>query len=333
MMKSITTLLAIICLTTNITFGQSKEVKFLLDTSIALMKNNAVNRDKVNWRKIEKEVYSQVATKENAYQLGSAFRTLFKSLNDFHGAFYCWDSTYKWQRPEPVYSDSIKNEWKKGVFLQTELLNGNIGYLRVPYMSFAERSELDKKAQSLNDSLCSLLDKNVVGIVLDLRLNGGGAMYPMMLGLKQLLHEGKIGSFTGNAGDWLIKNNAFYLDTMLLTEITPKCQITNKDIPVTVLIGPATGSSGEFLAMAFKKRKNTVFIGTETAGYVTATRGFPINDAVTLLLSTGYGRDRTGQVYNQAISPDIFMEDPDSFNDIKNDNKVLSAVKWINAKR
>lgn len=52
-----------------------------------LMKSNAVNRDKVNWLKIEKDVYSQTATKENAYQLGPVFRMLFKSLNDFHERF------------------------------------------------------------------------------------------------------------------------------------------------------------------------------------------------------------------------------------------------------
>lgn len=332
-MKIITIILAITYLSISTTFGQSKEVKFLLDTSIMLMKSNAVNRDKVNWLKIEKDVYSQIASKENAYQLGPVFRMLFKSLNDFHGAFYCWDSTYKWQRPVPVYSDSIKNEWKKGVFLQTDVLKGNIGYLRVPYMSFTRRSELDKKAQSLNDSLCLLLQKNVVGIILDLRLNGGGAMYPMMLGLEQLLGTGKIGSFTENAGGWILKNNNFYLDTTLLTSITPKCQIINEDIPVAVLIGPATGSSGEFLAMAFKHRKNTIFIGTETAGYITATKGFEISNAVTLLLSTGYGRDRKGQIYDHVIAPDNYVKEPDSFNDIKNDKKVLTAAKWIETKR
>lgn len=297
------------------------------------MKSNAVNRDKVDWSKIEKDAYSQIASKENAYQLGPVFRMLFKSINDFHGAFYCWDSTYKWQRSQPAYSDSIKNEWRKGVFLQTAVLKGNIGYLRVPYMSFAERRELDKKSQSLNDSLCSLLDKNVVGIILDLRLNGGGAMFPMMLGLQQLLSEGKIGSFTENAGDWTLKNNSFYLDTAILTSINPKCQIANKDIPVAILIGPATGSSGEFLAMAFKKRKNTVFIGTETAGYITATKGFKINDAVTLLLSAGYGRDRTGQIYDRAITPDIYVKEPDSFNNITNDKKVSVAAKWVERNR
>ena len=332
-MKLITTLIAVIFMSVSTVLGQSKEVKLLVDTSIALMKSNAVNRDKVDWAKIEKNVYSQIATKQNAYQLGSVFRMLFRALNDFHGAFYCWDSTYKWQRPEPEYSDSIKKEWKKGVFIQKDILQDSIGYLRVPYMSFVERSELDKKAQSLNDSLCSLLDKNVTGIILDLRLNGGGAMFPMMLGLEQLLHEGVIGSFTKNAGNWILKDNSFYLDTTILTSITPKCHITNKDIPLAVLIGPATGSSGEFLAISFKKRKNTIFIGTETAGYITSTKGFKINDAVSLLLSTGYGRDRTGKIYDQALSPDIYINEPDSFNDIKNDKKVLAAVKWIKAKK
>jgi carboxyl-terminal processing protease len=259
---------------------------------------------------------------------------LFKSLNDFHGAFDCWDSTYKWNRPEPDNSDSIKNEWKKGVFLQKDLLQDNIGYLRVPYMSFSQRIELDKKAQSLNDSLCALLDKKVKGIILDLRLNGGGAMFPMMLGLEQLLHEGKIGSFeTKKPEDWIIHNNSFYLDSNILTTIIPKCRIGNQEIPVAVLIGGATGSSGEFLAIAFKKRRNTVFIGTNTAGYITSTKGFKITDAVSLLLATGYGRDREGNIYDHALSPDIYMEEPDSFNDIKNDKKVLAAIKWLRSRK
>ncbi|MFI5153974.1 MAG: S41 family peptidase [Chitinophagales bacterium] len=98
-------------------------------------------------------------------------------------------------------------------------------------------------------------------------------------------------------------------------------------------MAPATGSSGEFLAIAFKKRKNTVFIGSNTAGYITSTKGFKINDAVTLLLSTGYGKDREGQVYEDALSPDISIQAPDSFNDVKNDKKVLVATDWIKTKK
>jgi carboxyl-terminal processing protease len=333
-MKNIIPFIILISLGISPAFGQSREVRFLIDTTITIMKNNAVNRDQVDWTKIEAAALSEAAGKENAYQLGPIFRMLFKSLNDFHGNISCWDSTYKWHRPEPEYSDSIKNEWKKGVFLQKEILPDHIGYLRVPYMSFAERGELDKKAQALNDSLCALLDQNVTGIVLDLRLNGGGAMYPMMLGLEQLLHDGKIGSFEAKGhGNWIIKNNDFYLDTMILTSIVPKCSIPNNNIPVAVLIGQGTGSSGEFLTIAFKKRANTVFIGSNTAGYVTTTSGYKINNGVWLMLSTGYGRDRQGQIYEQAISPEIYIDEPDSFNDIKKDKKVLAAIKWINEKK
>jgi hypothetical protein len=332
-MKLIKIFFAITFLAAGTVSAQPKEVKFLVDTSIAIMKVNAVNRDKVDWAKIEKDAYSLIDTVKNAYQLGPVYRMLFQSLNDFHGGFYCWDSTYNWHRQEPEYSDSIRNEWKKGVVLQKKILPGNIGYLRVPFMSFAERKKLDQNAQSLNDSLCALLSKNVSGIVLDLRLNGGGAMYPMMLGLEQLLHEGKIGSFTDDSTEWIIKDNSFRLDTMILTSIIPKCQAANQDIPVAVLIGPGTGSSGEFLAMSFKGRKNTIFIGTETAGYITATQGFKINDAASILLSVAYGRDRTGHVHDKALSPDIYINDPDSFNDIKNDKKVLAAIKWIKENR
>src|SRR3954451_7486004 len=81
-MRFITALLLVAFLCVKTTSGQSKEVKWLVDTSIAVMKSNAVNRDKVDWSKIEKNVYSQIATKQNAYELGPAFRTLFKSLND-----------------------------------------------------------------------------------------------------------------------------------------------------------------------------------------------------------------------------------------------------------
>ncbi|MFI5153973.1 MAG: S41 family peptidase [Chitinophagales bacterium] len=238
-MKVLMIFLLLIIIGLSPVLGQSREVKFLIDTSITIMKDNAVNRNRVDWKMIETTALSQAANKENAYQLGPIYRMLFKSLNDFHGAFYCWDSTYKWQRPAPEYSDSIKNEWKKGVTLKKEILQNNIGYLRVPYMSFAERSVLDKKSQALNDSLCALLDQNVIGIVLDLRLNGGGAMYPMMLGLEQLLHDGKIGSFdTKDRENWILKDNSFSLDTLILTSITPKCSIRNSDIPVAVLIGP-----------------------------------------------------------------------------------------------
>jgi C-terminal processing protease CtpA/Prc len=116
---------------------------------------------------------------------------------------------------------------------------------------------------------------------------------------------------------------------MLLTCISPRCTVDGKTIPVALLISPATGSSGEFLAIAFKGRDNTVFVGSKTAGYVTGIQGFGTSNSLFLLISTSYGIDRKGRVYQEAISPDIYLKDEDSFNDIEHDKKVLKASEWI----
>ena len=324
--------IALLAITAPITtvFSQKQELISVIDTTLQIMRANSVNKSTVDWNLLRKKALAKARDAENGYQLGDVFRMILKETNDFHGSVFVGDSTFKWIRKERSISDSIKKEWKKGIYLQSKVLDGNVGYLRVPYMSFGNRADLDKKAQTLNDTLCSLLSRNVKGIVLDLRLNGGGAMYPMMLGLKQILGDGQIGSFTSSGSErWLLKNNCFYLDTTLLTCITPKCNISANTIPVAVLIGTATGSSGEFLAISFKGRSNTIFLGEKTAGYVTATKGFKINDAVYLLISTSYGKDRKGRVYSEALSPDILSNDEDSFNDIDHDKKVVRASQWI----
>lgn len=321
---------AIFLLSINIVSAQSKEVRFLIDTCITIMKENAVNSNKVNWNQLQKNALTKAIGINDAYKLGPVMRYLYQFVNDFHGSFFYKDSTFKWQRNKPAVSDSIMNEWKKGVSTKSTILENNVGYLRVPYMSYNGKEDADKNAQKLNDSLCSLLEKNVKGIVLDLRLNGGGAMYPMMLGLQQLLGTGKIGSFVSKKREsWYINNNNFLLDTVILTSISPKCSIKAESLPLVLLIGSNTGSSGEFLVMAFKGRKNSVLLGTETAGYITAVGGFPVNEAAYIYLSTGYGMDRHGQVYKEAIRPDISIDGPDSFNDIRNDKKVRTAVSWI----
>ncbi len=100
-------------------------------------------------------------------------------------------------------------------------------------------------------------------------------------------------------------------------------------LPIVILTGAQTGSSGEFLIMTFKGRPNTILLGATTAGYVTVNNGFQISDSAAMNLSIGYGADRNGTVYTEALRPDIFIDGPDSFNDLANDVKVKAAIKWL----
>lgn len=331
MRQKIRILISVFLLTgINSAFSQSGEVKFLIDTTISIMKHNAVNTDSVDWISLRNNALAKAKHINNPYGLGPAIRYLYKSINDFHGAFFYKDSIFQWHRNETKVPDSIMKEWKKGVKSITMVLDKNIGYLRIPSMPVARQEEFNTKAQKLNDSLCSLLDRNVKGIIFDLRLDGGGAMQPMILGVEQLLTPGHIGSFqTKKRQDWIIKDNGFFVDTVLISKINPACIVNAQDIPIVMLVGTNTGSAAECFIIAFKGRKNTVLLGSKTAGYVTANSGFQINDSAFINLAVGYSADRNGKLYKQAIEPDIPFTSIDKFNDIANDDKVKAAIKWL----
>jgi C-terminal processing protease CtpA/Prc len=191
-------------------------------------------------------------------------------------------------------------------------------------------NNFNKKAQALNDSLCSILTQNLKGIIIDLRINGGGAMHPMILGLMQILGNGRLGAFkTKRIENWVLKNNQFIVDTTIKATIVPKCVIDAHALPCVLLIGTGTGSSGEFLTIAFKGRAKTVFIGTETAGWITVNNGFPLSKITFMNLSIGYGLDRNGKLYMQAIQPDIYLKKNDKFSSLVDDEKVKAAIKWL----
>ncbi|MEO8885349.1 MAG: S41 family peptidase [Mucilaginibacter sp.] len=294
------------------------------------MQNNAVNSKLLNWNNTKKTAYEQAINLNTPYEMGNVMRNILKSLNDYHGSVFYRDSTFKWPGKVIETTDSMKAEWKKGVKIKTKILTDKIGYLRIPSMSTSTKTASDSVAQTLNDSLSTLLKHNIKGIVLDLRLNGGGSMVPMILGVSQLIQPGKIGSFIDQTNqDWIIKDNQFYFGTEVQAAITPKFMVNAVNIPVVILTSPVTGSSAEFFIIAFKGRKNTVLLGSNTAGYTTAVKGIKIDDSSYIYLSTGYAKDRNGKEYKDDIKADIPLAAVDEFNNITADSKVNAAIKWL----
>lgn len=148
--------------------GQSiknKEVKKLIDTCIIIMKSNAVNANTIDWAHLKEHVYEKGANLNSPYEMGDVMRYLYKSINDFHGAFFYRDSIFQWHGKELAISDSIKNEWKMKAGIKTELFDNHIGYLRIPSMPGGSIMDFNKSAQKLNDSLCTLLAHNLEGII------------------------------------------------------------------------------------------------------------------------------------------------------------------------
>jgi len=57
------------------------------------MKNNAVNAGTVDWDTISGKALSMAEGINNPYELGPVMEYLYKSIDDFHGAFFYNDKT------------------------------------------------------------------------------------------------------------------------------------------------------------------------------------------------------------------------------------------------
>ena len=311
-------------------FGQVKNNREIFLAALEIMEEHSLNSYEVDWKLLKSTIESQFDMDLNDERLGEMMIDLLSQTHDFHGAFYLNDQVYQWKKAEIIVSDSIMNEWKKGPKVVSMMLTEGIGYLRIPSMPFVNQEDLDAKAQNLNNHLCELLQNNTKGLIIDLRLNGGGAMYPMILGVHQLLPKGHIGSFQSKHNEkWFLTETEFLINQQVMARIKPTCTIDAQNIPVILLTSPITGSSAEFFIIALKSREAFTILGSNTAGYVTATEGFSINDSAYLLLSTAYGVDINGIVYKSAFVPDVSVENEDSFNDTWNDVKVVQAISSL----
>ncbi len=314
-------------LSTN-SFAQSKEIRFLIDTSIALMKEYSIMTDSVNWIDMKKQMLERTHGLNDSADLQNAMDFLYRSLNDPHGNFRYKGKRFGWFPKMPPVDASLGKEFDKGDLVKIQMLPNKMGYLRIPSMSNAVRDSL---VRHLNDSLCYLLAQHIKGLVIDLRVNGGGSMWPMVLGVQQILGDGVVCSMLASheSLNVSIKSNAIYIDTAKKLSLKPACFTDATKLPVVLITSFETASSGEALLTSFIGRPNTTVLGVPTQSLTTGLGRHKINDYAEIAIAGTYMKDRNGKVYKTAIQPDIYMDTVNKMNDIPHDEKVLAAVKWL----
>src|SRR6202042_710416 len=122
-------------------------------------------------------------------------------------------------------------------------------------------------------------------------------MYAMLGGITGLFSPGDLGSFVDPVGHrrevWGISDHTVYADSASQVLCTVKRPgYSRPDIRVVILISPETKSSGEAVAISFKGRKNTRFIGEPTGGYTTSNYSFQFTDECGFFLSASIEADR-----------------------------------------
>jgi len=325
-------------------FQLNAQQNSFLDRVIEITQMSSVYRNNVDWDTLKPKVYAAVIQNEpdTLKALRPAIGFMLAALGDNH-SFMIYKGAY-FGRTGKLNTYNLLNEQTKEALkkekdspVRVAKLSKDVAYISVPAMSTPPKdgAEMAKNiGQKLRDSLCGLNLADLKGIIVDLRLNTGGNMYPMIGGLAPLLGDGDAGSFVrdGKVVDtWTIKKENVYFGKTPSTYINHPCKV-NKKIKIALLTGPITSSAGEATVISFIGKKNTRIFGEPTAGLVTANQMMKLGDNIYYYVSVSTEADRKGKEYKSAILPDEEIIGGDNFEDLNNDQKIIASMKWLTNK-
>lgn len=154
------------------------------------------------------------------------------------------------------------------------------------------------------------------GVILDLRGNSGGNMYPMIAAVSPLLPNGVLIKFKGRD-----RTTPIMLD-YVMNQVGLSYENVKKwpdNTPIAILTDDWTGSSGEATLLCFRGLSNVRTFGVPTAGYASANFTVPLIDGYKLLITMSCDMARTGEIFcDDPIQPDVNTEYP-----------LEEATKWI----
>ena len=163
-----------------------------------------------------------------------------------------------------------------------------------------------------------LAHRDAPGVILDLRQNGGGAVWSLERVINDFFpNRVSYGAFVSRAGRRDDEKSAWR-------------DGVGFDGALVVLIGSASASSAEILAHVFKHYERGVLIGRPTAGAVVASRFYRLRDGGELQLGIHDFQSLDGpRLEGNGVQPDVLVER--SLSDLREgiDSDLDAAVDWL----
>ena len=188
-----------------------------------------------------------------------------------------------------------------------ELLENGIAKIKLPEF-MGNDDEGRKYAHTVLDALPNQLQ----GVVIDLRGNTGGNMYPMIAAVHRFLPNDVILKFKN-------RKRTMNINLTYVLQVADVKQQASINCPVALLTDENTASSGEAVLICFRGLENTRTFGAPTAGYASCNQTFPLPHGSKLVLTTSEDVARTGEVFcDDPIEPNNPTETP-----------LEDALQWI----
>ncbi len=277
---------------------QSPEQKYV-KKAVKLMDKHGLFAEGPAWEQARAAALeAKPGTKEEAYEITL---TALKVAGGKHSFISTVDSQRESAAEDKETEPSV-----------TQLEDG-ILLIVLPQFSGQTQAENQRYASTVLDALPEADAPK--GVVIDLRGNTGGNMYPMIAAIHRFLPDDNILRF---------KTRKFTMPVTkdLVFRIVGLSARPALDFPVALLTDDFTASSGEAVLLCFRGLEKARTFGAPTAGYASANAPFPMPDGSQLVLTTGCDMARTGE---------IFCDDPIA-PDVTTDNPLEEATKWIKSR-
>lgn len=307
--------------------------RMVLDAALDAMQAKAYYADRVDWPGVRARAYARAAGAQTPAETHPAIREALAALGDGHSFLLAADPPPA-QTPVAGTKAAPPHAYlTAGVVSRLiETPAGSVGYVRVPSF-MGGGADAERFADSLLAAVRRADEGRPVGWIVDVRLNGGGNVWPMLAGLAPLLGNGVVGGSinVGSTRDWMALDGpaATYVtaDTTLeVIRTTSAYSLAAPRAPVAVLTDRATGSSAEAVALAFVGRPGSRRFGEATAGASSSNEGTELPDGSVLVITTGLMTDRTGKAYGVRIEPDEDVADDPA---TEADETLGAAQAWL----
>jgi len=198
--------------------------------------------------------------------------------------------------------------------VKTDLLESNIGYIRLTSFNENSGEQIEEKIKELEKN------KNVKAYILDLRNNPGGLLSQAIRISDFFLDNGEIVStksrHTSENRKWFAK----------------KGDIT-KGKTLLVLINYGSASASEIVAGALKDHKRAIILGENSFGKGSVQSIIPLKNKGAIRLTVAKYYLPSGKSISEVgVSPDIIVDEEDEKFKIKSetDNQLNYAIKLLN---
>lgn len=294
---------------------KSGDTKDYLNYAVDILKENSIYKHTIDWESLRNEVLEMGKNARKIEETYPAIRYALSQLGDNHSLFMTPKEYKSYTRPDLPIPD-----------ITSELINNNIGYIKIPGFGGSGKEPSEKFAQQIQNKIKEL-DKFIIQFwIVDLEDNTGGNVWPMMLGLGPLLGEGVMGYLVDADSkyfNWGISNGGVFFNDEQAGELPYPYRLKHKIKKLAVIIGSRTTSAGEAIAVSFKGAENTCFIGSHTQGKSTGNTGYDLSDGARIYVTRTKFADRNKNIYGVPIKPDI---------EVSSDYTKEAAIKWIYGK-